>query len=537
MSSKFRSASLIALTFTICALVAGTWRTVAFAAPQEDEGDVQRSIRRFANLLDVVEKNYADEVDASRAVYQGAIPNMLRSLDPHSQFFDPDAYEQLRDEQRGQYAGVGMQITERDGAVVVVHPFPRTPAYRAGLRPGDIIAEIDGAATTGYSSSEVAGKLRGVPGTTVEVGVERRGHTELIRVSLQRAEIPRKSLKVAFELKDRIGFVRIEQFNETTGKELDTALAELDLESIEGLILDLRDNRGGLLSEGVRVSDRFLERGQTIVSHHGRASREQVYKARQGNQGRTFPMVVMVNCNSASASEIVAGALQDHDRALVAGAPTFGKGLVQTVFPLNEGGGRGRAGLALTTARYYTPSGRLIQREYDEVSLIDYYNDPCSDRYQPSNSEVKSTDQGRVVYGGGGITPDIRLETEERSDLHVDLLFRYWAYASFAQKYTLENPNLPDDWEPDQQVINEFRVFLYEEKVPFEEAAFTEDLETIRRSIKREIYVSAFDVEVGDQVYYALDPQVQAALDLLPKAGELLKLSEDGSKRLVAENR
>ncbi len=525
-SSKRTSLFLLPILLLAGALAGGLFGPrlgVAAAAASDD--DIKKSFRQLSQVLATVEQRYADPVEAEKAIYQGAIPQMLQALDPHSQFFDPESYERLRDDQRGRYAGVGMTIQPRDGQTVVVHPFPKTPAYRAGLRPGDIIVEVQKEKMEGLSSTEVANRLRGPEGTDVEIGYERPGRVGLTYVTVTRATIPRPSVPVAFNLRDNVGFVKIESFNENTGKELDAALDKLGVQDLKGLVLDLRDNRGGLLSQGVYVSDEFLEKGQTIVSHYGRASSERAYKAQRGNRGRTFPMVVMVNCNSASASEIVAGALQDHDRALVVGANTFGKGLVQTVYPLGE-----TSGLALTTARYYTPSGRLIQRRYDGVSMVDYYGDPCNDRYKPVHDEVKLTDHGRQVYGGGGIEPDILVTAERFNDFQIALL-RAYAFENFAQKYTLDRESMPEKWEPTDAVVEEFRQFLEHESVEFDEAKFAENTSFIKRYIKRQVYVSAYDLEQGEQVYYELDPEVEKALEALPAAQDLL----DDPSRVVAK--
>jgi carboxyl-terminal processing protease len=370
--------------------------------------------------------------------------------------------------------------------------------------------------------------LRGPAGTEVAIGLERRGVDNLINVSVVRANIPRKSVPVSFMIKPEVGFVKIEQFNETTGRELDDALEELDAKALNGLILDLRGNRGGLLSEGVYVSDKFLEKGQTIVSHYGRSSSKRSYKARSGNNGVVFPMVVMVDCESASASEIVAGALQDHDRAIVVGIPTFGKGLVQTVYPLGQ-----TSGLALTTARYYTPSGRLIQRSYDNVSLYEYYSDPCSERYQPSHAETKRTDRGREVFGGGGITPDFRSQLHKMNEFEIAMA-RAYAFQSYAQQYTLQHPNLERGWQPTDAIVEDFREFLTREKIEFPEASFNENRDFVKRMLKREVYISAYDLDEGERVRFELDPDVQGALDLLPKAKELLD-SPTSTGSIVAE--
>ena len=533
MSSHRRLALRAPLIVLFCALLVGGYGPLVGAASAASEDQVKVGFEKFTRLLAVVEQNYAEDVDLQDAIFQGAIPNMLRALDPHSQFFSPEAFKQLREEQKGQYAGVGMTIGPRQGRTVVIAPFPKTPAYRAGLRPGDAIVEVDGESTEGWNTTEVAKHLRGPAGTKVRIGIERRGLEGLLEFEVTRARIPRKSVPVASFLQPHVGFIRIETFNETTGKELDRALKKLDEPSLEGLILDLRSNRGGLLSEGVRVSDRFIEKGQMIVSHYGRISEERVYRAKNGNGGLLYPMIVLVNCDSASASEIVAGALQDHDRALIVGENTFGKGLVQTVYPMAQTVYplMKAAGLALTTARYYTPSGRLIQRRYDNISLFNYYSDPCSEQYQPTNSEVRRTDQGRQVFGGGGITPDVVLEDQRLSDFQIALLRTHAAFATYAQEYTLQHPDLAPGWEATDKILEDFRQFLLREKISFREVDFIENTDFIRRFLIREVYVSAYDLEEGEKVYYQKDPDVERALELLPKAQELLH----SSQRMVAE--
>ena len=524
MRQKRRWWLVVPLTILLCAVIGGVWgpRTGLAAAASED--DIRDNFRQFTQVLSIIENQYADSVDTEKAIFHGAIPTMLRTLDPHSAFFGPDAYKQMRDEQRGQYAGVGMQIGVRNGRTVVIAPFPKTPAYRAGLRPGDVIAQVDGETTEGLNTTEIAQRLRGPAGTKVRIGVERRGVEGLIEREVIRARIPRKSVPVSFFLEPKVGFIKIETFNEKTGRELDAALEKLDESNLEGLVLDLRSNRGGLLTEGVYVSDKFIEKGQTVVSHHGRASAERVYKSQKGNDGLTYPMVVLVNCDSASASEIVAGALQDHDRALIVGMNTFGKGLVQTVYPVAQ-----TSGLALTTARYYTPSGRLIQRRYDNVSLYGYYANPCSEEFEPANDQVRLTDQGRTVYGGGGIAPDVPLADKKFSDFQIKLRRRA-AFATFAQVYTLAHPDLAPGWEPTDEIISEFRQFLAEEDIEYTEPDIIENVDFIKRFLKREVYISAYDLDEGERVYYELDPDVQKALELIPKAEELLK----SGKSLVA---
>src|SRR5271163_1911064 len=339
---------------------------VSPASTPSSDSDVSNSLKQFTDVYEKVEENYAEPVNADKAIYNGAIPGMLHVLDPHSNFFDPKAYSLLREDQRGKYYGVGMTVGPRNNKVIVIAPFVGTPAYRAGIRPGDIIVAVDGKPTDNMSTGDVADLLKGPKGTTVHITIVREGADKPLEFAVVRDEIPRYSVDLHFLIRPGVGYMHVSGFNETTEREVGDALDQMG--DLKGLILDLRQKPGGLLSEGVGVADKFLRKGQLIVSHHGRNSPEKRYTATHGDGGKEYPLVVLVNRGTASAAEIVAGAIQDHDRGLIVGETTFGKGLVQTVYPLSE-----NTGLALTTAHYYTPSGRLIQREYNGVSLYDYY--------------------------------------------------------------------------------------------------------------------------------------------------------------------
>src|SRR6201981_2986332 len=295
------------------------------------DNDVRDSLRQFSEIYNLVEQNYAEPVNPDKAIYNGAIPGMLHVLDPHSNFFDPKSYSLLREEQRGKYYGVGMTVGPRNNKVIVIFPFVGTPAYKAGIHPGDVIIAVDGKTTDNLSTSDVADMLKGPKGTTVHITILREGVDKPMEFSLVRDEIPRNSVDLAFLIKPGVGYIHITGFQETTEREVADALDKFG--DLKGLVLDLRQNPGGLLSEGVGVADKFLKKGQLIVSHHGRSSPEKRYTAPHGNGGREYPMVVLVNKGTASAAEIVAGAIQDHDRGLIVGETTFGKGLVQTVYP------------------------------------------------------------------------------------------------------------------------------------------------------------------------------------------------------------
>src|SRR6266404_8679008 len=475
--SSHRSSILIVLFLAACGFLGMVFAQKTPATAHDSDSDVSQSLQEFTQVYDLVEKNYAEPVNADKAIYNGAIPGMLRVLDPHSNFFDPKSYALLREDQRGLYYGVGMAVGPRNNKVIVVAPFVGTPAYKAGLRPGDVIIAVDGKPTDNLGVSDVADLLKGPKGTTVHVTILRDGIDHPMEFTMQRAEIPRYSVDVHFVVRPGIGYMHVNQFNETTGHEVQQALEEFG--DLKGLILDLRGNPGGLLSEGVDVADKFLRRGAVIVSHRGRASAEKIYKATHGNSGKEYPLVVLVNRGTASAAEIVAGAIQDHDRGLIAGEVTFGKGLVQTVYPLAE-----NTGLALTTAKYYTPSGRLIQRDYSNLSLYDYYYNREGEDNN-ANHEVKLTDGGRTVYGGGGITPDVKLAPYKPNKFQ-DSLLQHYALFNFAKHYAATH-KITQNFEVDDAVLLDFRKFLDSEKIPYTEAEMIESNEWLRSNIKSEL--------------------------------------------------
>ena len=485
------------------------------------DSDVRDSFKQFTEVYQTVEENYADPVNPDKAIYDGAIPSMLHQLDPHSNFFDPKSYSQLREEQRGKYYGVGMTVGPRNNKVIVIAPFVGTPAYRAGIRPGDIIAAIDGKSTDNMSTTDVADLLKGPKGTTVRITMLREGSEKPLEFSVVRDEIPRYSVDLHFMIRPGIGYMHISGFQETTEHEVSEALDQMG--DLKGLILDLRQNPGGLLSEGVGVADKFLKKGQLIVSHHGRSSPEKRYVASHGNGGKDYPLVVLVNRGTASAAEIVSGAIQDHDRGLIVGETTFGKGLVQTVYPLAE-----NTGLALTTAKYYTPSGRLIQRDYSNISLYDYYYERENDD-NTANKEVKLTDSGRTVYGGGGITPDVKL-APYKSNKFQDTLLQHYALFNFAKNYANAH-KITQSFEIDDAILQEFRKFLDSEKITYTEGELIENNEWLRSNLKSEIFIDAFGQEEGMKVRAETDPDVVKALELLPQARALA----DNARKIVAE--
>jgi len=517
-----RSLLFICIVILICgALGAVFGQRIGASSGVSDGNDVSDSLRNFSTVYDLVEQNYAEPVNPDKAIYNGAIPGMLHVLDPHSNFFDPKSYSALREEQRGKYYGVGMQVGPRNNKVIVIAPFVGTPAYRAGIRPGDIIIAVDGKPTDNMNTSDVAELLKGPKGTNVKITILREEVDKPMDFNIIRDEIPRASVDLHFMIRPGIGYMHVAGFQETTEKEVSDALDGMG--DLKGLILDLRQNPGGLLSEGVGVADKFLKKGAVIVSHHGRASAERVYKASHGNGGKDYPLVVLVNRGTASAAEIVSGAIQDHDRGLIVGETTFGKGLVQTVYPLAE-----NTGLALTTAKYYTPSGRLIQREYTGVSLYDYYYNRDKEENAPGR-EVKLTDSGRQVFGGGGISPDFKIAAPKPTHFQ-DTLLQHYAFFNFAKHYTL-NRHVARNFEVDDSVMQEFRKFLDAQKVPYTEAELNESNDWVRSNIKSELFIAEFGQQEGLRVRAEADPQVTESLKYLPKAKDLA----DNARRIIAD--
>ncbi len=519
MKGERRGALLVLGVLVVSAALGGIYGP-SVRATVAGTTDLQDSIKNFTKVLSAVQQEYALPVDTDHALYDGAIPGLLRVLDPHSTFFDPRQYALLREDQRGKYYGVGMNVGPQENHTVVLAPMPGSPAAKAGIRPGDIIQSVDGKSCEGLTTSEVADLLKGPKGTVVHVNMAREGYSQPLSFTITRDEIPKHSVDVAFQVRPGTGYVRLSAFNEETDTELAAALKQLDLANLDGLILDLRGNPGGLLNEAVSVSDMFLDKNQLIVSHHGRASQERRYYAVRGNRGVQVPLVVLVNGGSASASEIVTGAVQDHDRGLVVGEQTFGKGLVQTVSPLSE-----NTGLALTTARYYTPSGRLIQRDYKDVSLYDYlYN-----HKNPQPTEVKLTDGGRQVYGGGGITPDVVVSEPKLNDfeqllLRRDIFFPYQGQGgvgSFTTYFLGTKPEISKNFVVTDSVLALFRRDLDKEKISYSDADMEQNLDWIKREIKKEVFMSVFGLPAGFEVDLQDDPQVLRAIESIPPARAL----------------
>jgi carboxyl-terminal processing protease len=521
--------ALVVATAAILAPLYGPGILARAATPAGD--DLDPAVKAVTSAWALVEQNAAEPADSERTFYTGVIPGMLHALDPHSNFIEAAEYKEMMRKQTAHYYGVGMQITVDGPRVVVMEPFPNSPAWNADLRRGDWIYAVDGKETTGMDTQQVADMLRGPRGTQVRVSVKREGSTEPYTTTVTRDAIETSVVDVSW-LKPGVAYVGVSSFEASNiQQDVTNGLKGLDESKINSLILDLRGNLGGLVNEAVFLAGHFLRDGQVIVTQHGRIpGSDEVYKAKAKDPkdpALHYPMIVLVNRESASASEIVSGALQDHDRALIMGETTFGKGLVQQQVQLDDG-----SALLLTIAHYFTPSGRLIQRDYSHSSILEYYTArPKSDA--PANTDdVKSTDSGRKVYGGGGITPD-----EKYPPLHANAFQRhvlstggqalqdvFWHFAEsyFGSKKPVVGS---ETWMPDADTLNRFKEFLHSKQVNFTDAEFAANHDWMRDRIRFEFLWRAYSKKVAQTAAHQTDAEVLAAIDNMPKAENLLKES------------
>jgi carboxyl-terminal processing protease len=486
----------------------------------------------FANALVIAKDNYAGEIDYDR-VTRSSIVGILRTLDPHSMYFDPKQWDEFQNDQRSRYFGIGSTIGQRGDGTFILSPADGTASSKAGLRYGDQIIGVDGESTAGWTSLQIRSKLLGPPGTTVVVKMGRLGEPKPLEFKLTRGAVPLPSVSSHFMGDNGIGYINMDRgFNSTTYDETNEALTDLRKQGMKALILDLRGNPGGLVDQAFRVANIFLRRGQKVLSLRGR-----VFETRDlyayNNTPDDYPIVVLINRGSASAAEIVAGALQDHDRARIVGENSFGKGLVQNPFTLSDG-----SALILTTGHYYTPSGRLIQRQYAGRSFYDYYLQ-AGDKEAIQRSEEKRTDAGRTVYGGGGIQPDVEVKVRiplpelEIQQKWFDPTFYFARYlvAGMIEGFAQYKIGRPADHSHalgnnefliDDKVIAAFKTFIREHKeLRADESRVDKDINTIKRQIRYEVVTAAYGIEKAYQVTLEVDNQYQRAIGETPKAREM----------------
>jgi len=510
------------------------------------DADQVAQVRLYTELIEAAHANYAVDDVTYRDLVYASIGGMLRNLDPHTNFLPPVAYDTMRERQQSSFYGLGIYVGTRNNRLTVISPIEGTPGYEKGIRAGDIIHLINGEPTEEMNPNEAIRKLKGPKGTDVTVTLLRPGLDEPLEVTVTRAEIPQETVRHAHMLTPETGFLWITDFSRSTGGEVARALAELKAQGMQRLILDLRFNGGGLLDQAIAVSDQFVPPGTTIVETRGRIdSSHQSYRSTGRHEPLGLPIVVLVNGSSASASEIVSGAIQDHDVGLVVGESTWGKGLVQTVYELSYG-----AGLALTTARYYTPAGRLIQRDYS--SYWDYYTGydangdngdseegelPPLDPGEKDERPVFHTDLGREVYGGGGVTPDYVVELEDDPPVILRLRTRSGFHRFPFEEGVPEGVDSTDWQVPDDYLERFWKWIVEEDLVTAEELEEAFEDPAVERHarvrLRYEIFNTAFGLTEGFKAERQLDNQLARALELLGEAEELLerRMEQDGQTR------
>lgn len=489
---------------------------VPLSGRSENQNLKVKNLELFSEVLSILQK---ESGEPAQKISEYAIDGILSTLDPHSSYFNEAEWRRMREDQHGSYYGIGSTIQEQDNGIVIISPVKGGPADRSGIRSGDIIREINGETTEGISSAQAQQKLRGEKNTAVSIKIQRIGVADLIPYTLLRAEIPNNSLYAVFMLNPTTGYILIRDFGETTNEEFRKAILNLKKQGMESLILDLRGNGGGLLNAAVGICRQLLGPNQSIVTIKGRYATDDIEEITTEDSDTldSFPIVCLINRGSASASEIVSGAIQDHDRGLIVGTTSWGKGLVQSVIPL----GRSR-GVAITTARYYTPSGRLIQRNYSD-NLDDYLNpEQETDRAVQPTGTPYTTDLGRKVYGGGGINPDVFVTPARMSPWIVDLRLRQNAFFRFAvlekekQMYRAGQPI-------NEAVLTRFRRWLDETRVPYDGNQWNENAEQIKEFLTLEFTNLFYDAQQGQKFLMQSDPTVLKALELMPEAEVLFK--------------
>jgi carboxyl-terminal processing protease len=540
---------LILILFSQSAIPESQSANLSATPPATDE---QTVLADFADAMTLIEEHYADHVDYEQ-VTKMAILRMLHTLDPHSHYYDKRDFARFRIEQTSQYFGIGATIGARQGKVYILAPFADTPAYRGGLRYGDQIVAINGESTENWPSSQVSARLRGPRGTPVEIQVLRAGEDKPRTVKLIRDAVPLPSIASAYTVRPGVGYINLRQrgFNTTTDDEMSHALTRLQSEGLKAIIIDLRNNPGGFLDQAVRMAEKFIARGQLILTQKSRTNKRDASKVYQSQNPdpHLMPLLVLVNGQTASASEIVTAAIQEHDRGLVVGENTWGKALVQTIMPLPFG-----TGLTLTTAKYLTPSGRLIQRTYNNLSFYDYYvrrDDQGSEGRDPREgttpgltpdprpltpASVFRTDAGREVYGEGGITPDIVVPATQLTETQGRLQGALFVFARELvaalvpglESYRVNHIQFDhvlqeNEYRISDDVLKAFAKFAQARKDSWRipPATIEGNREFIRTSLRFEVVTAAYGLETAEQALNEIDLQLLKAIESLPRAAEL----------------
>ena len=499
--------------------------------------DLRSQLDLFSQVLFLVQNNYVDVPDNHQLI-RGAIDGMLKTLDPHTVYVPEQRAQRMDEDFRGEYSGIGIQFDIRDGAIVVISPLEGTPAFRLGMRAGDRIVEIDGKPVSkSITTDDVFKLLRGPSGTTVEVTIEREDEAEPLKLTIERAKIPIESVYYPHMIRPGVGYVRITRFSQTTGEELEKDLNTLRAQGMKSLLLDLRSNSGGLLSQAVDVLDQLVPNDKLLVYTRGRIpSSNADYKSTDRPKLVDVPIVVLIDHGSASASEIVSGAIQDLDRGLVAGTNSFGKGLVQNQLRLSDG-----SKLLLTVAKYYTPSGRLIQRDYTKFADRSEYAEDAFKVDVPTDSVLATlpkfkTTAGRTVYGGGGIYPDVIVHdppnlTRPQADMIQKRVF--WEFATHYIHHHKDQKWTPQSFGRNFQLNDaewaDVKSIMANRKVAVTDSIWQADRDFMVRQAREELANLTLSPLERYKIVVEDDSQLQASLDLFPRASKLMSMAGDAA--------
>jgi carboxyl-terminal processing protease len=467
------------------------------------EDDMESSVKAITEAYAILEDNAADPVSAEQAFFQGAIPGMLRRLDPHSVFFDPGQFEQLKKLQTSTEKGFGSVVSVLPGRVIVLQTMPGTPSAKSGMAPGDEILAVNGYQLSRLDMEQLVSLLGQSRQQQAQLVIRRPGNARFLNFILTPEEVQAPSVERAFFLKPGIGYLRVSSFDEKTGRLIRDAIEKLGGQNLKGLVLDLRNNPGGMVTAALDTAALFLKPGARIVTVRGRNVAEKSEAVPPGATPYEFPLAVLVNEKTASASEIVTGALQDHDRATVIGESSFGKGLVQSIYPLSQG-----TGLALTTALYYTPSGRSIQKPLDPTQFA-----LAGATAHPNGESEFRTDAGRRVTGGGGIVPDYIVQSAPPTRLRA-VLDASGSFTTFATGY-VQGHHVTEDFEVTPAILDDFQAFLWQRDIQPGVNDWSSEREFITNRLKTEIFNQTLGVAKGDEVEAQRDPCILKALDVL----------------------
>lgn len=502
-----------------------------------ERNNIYQEMMRFSEALNAVSKYYVEEVKTP-ALVDGAISGMLETLDPHSVFIPKDQLEDVTEKFEGHFFGIGIEFLIIKKWPTVIAPIGGSPSERLGLRAGDQIVQINGKSSYNLNQDEIIKQLRGPRGSQVKITIQRPGFESTFDVTITRDKISIYSVEPVFMIDDQTGYIGMKRFSKTTAEELENALLKLEAQGLKQLILDLRSNAGGYLDQAVEVADKFIERGRKIVYTRGRIPQaDDDYLATDDDHHKPFPTIILIDHGSASASEIVAGAMQDWDRALIVGETSFGKGLVQTQIGLKDG-----SAIRVTTAKYYTPSGRLIQRPYENGHFGEYVEaayddvDPNTNADSLKNRPVYQTSSGRKVFGGGGITPDVQIKWLLPTHFTVDLIVKN-VFLEYAGDFASKNRQLANNfeafketWAPNERMMADFRRLLEAKNIKFDLASWNADQNLIKLLLKKEVALHLWDRERAAQVEVHDDPQFAEVLRLFPQAEKLAALNDTGGR-------